>query len=91
MKIRKDDTVLVIAWKDKWKSWKVLKVLTKTNRIVVEWINVVTRSLKKVWANPGQIIKKENPLDVSNVMLVCPFTSKLTRIWFVFLEDKAWK
>lgn len=90
MKIRKDDNVLVISWKDKWKTWKVLKVLTKTNKVVVEWVNIVKRHLKKVWTNPGQIIQKENSLDVSNVMLVCPFTSKPTRVWFVFIEDKSW-
>lgn len=88
MKIRKGDNVLVISWKDKEKSWKVLKVLTKTNRVIVENINVVTRHIKKVWATPGQIIKKENPIDVSNVMLVCPFTSKPTRVWFVVVTTK---
>lgn len=90
MKIRKDDNVLVISWKDKWKTGKVLKVLTKTNRIVVENIKVVTRHMKKMWATPGQMIKKENPIDASNVMIVCPFTWKPTRIWYVLVEDKKW-
>lgn len=90
MKIRKDDNVLVISGKDKGKTGKVLKVLTKTSKIVVEWINVVTRNFKKVGTNPGQSIKKEAALDVSNVMLVCPFTSKPTRVWFVFIKDKSW-
>lgn len=58
MKIRKDDNVLVMTWKDKGKTWKVLKVLTKTNKIVVEWVNIVTRHLRKVWTTPGQMIKK---------------------------------
>lgn len=89
MKIRKDDNVLVISWKDKWKTGKVLKVLTKTDKIIVEWVKVATKHLKKMWANPGQIIKKENPIDVSNVMLVCPFTQKPTRIGYVFVEEKG--
>jgi large subunit ribosomal protein L24 len=88
MKIRKGDNVLVISWKDKWKTWKVLKVLTKTNRVVVENANMVTRHFKKMWTQAGQILKKENPIDASNVMLVCPFTSKPTRVWFVFIEEK---
>lgn len=90
MKIRKGDNVLVVSWKDKWKSWKVVKVLTKTNRVIVENVNMVTRHFKKMWTNPWQIVQKENPLDVSNVMLVCPFTSKPTRVWFVFVEEKKW-
>lgn len=89
MKIRKDDNVLVISWKDKWKTWKVLKVLTKTNRVIVENVNMVTRHYKKAWTQAGQKIQKENPLDTSNVMLVCPFTKKPTRVWFVFLEEKG--
>lgn len=89
MKIRKNDNVLVISGKDKGKTWKILKVLTKTWRIVVEWVNFVTRNYKKVWTTPGQSIKKENPMDVSNVMLVCPYTSKPTRVWFVIVEEKS--
>lgn len=88
MKIRKDDKVLVVSGKDKGKTGKVLKVLTKTNRVIVEGLNMVTRHYKKVWTTPGQIIQKENPMDVSNVMLVCPFTDKPTRVWFVFVEEK---
>lgn len=88
MKIRKGDNVLVISWKDKWKTWTILKVLNKTNRVIVEQVNLVTRHYKKVWATPGQKIQKENPLDISNVMLVCPFTKKPTRVWFVFVEEK---
>lgn len=90
MKIRKDDNVLVISGKDKDKTWKVLKVLTKTGKIIVEWVNIVTRNNKKNWTTPGQSIKKEAALDASNVMLVCPFTKKPTRVWFVFIEDKSW-
>ncbi len=90
MKIRKDDKVLVISGKDKSKEWKVLKVLTKTNKIVVEGINMVTRNYKKMGTTPGQSVKKEAAMDVSNVMLVCPFTSKPTRVWYVTINDKSW-
>lgn len=89
MKIRKDDNVLVISGKDKGKEWKVLKVLTKTSKIVVEWVNVVTRNYKKMWTTPGQSVKKEAAMDASNVMLVCPFTKKPTRVWFVFVDEKS--
>lgn len=89
MKIRKDDMVLVISGKDKGKEAKVLKVLTKTNRVIVEWVNMVTRNYKKMWTTPGQSVKKEAALDASNVMLVCPFTKKPTRVWFVLVEEKS--
>lgn len=89
MKIRKDDNVLVISGKDKGKQGKVLKVLTKTNRVLIEGINMVTRNYKKMGTTPGQSIKKENPIDVSNVMLVCPITSKPTRVWFVLVQEKT--
>lgn len=89
MKIRKGDNVLVISWKDKWQTSTVLKVLTKTSKIVVDKVNLVTRHYKKSWATPWQKVQKENPIDISNVMLVCPFTKKPTRVWFVFIEDKG--
>lgn len=89
MKIRKNDNVLVISGKDKGKTGKVLKVLTKTNKIVVEWVNIATRHFKKMGTAAGRIEKIEKALDVSNVMLVCPFTGKPTRVGFVLVEEKS--
>ena len=107
MKIKKGDMVQVISWKEKKKIWKVLKILPKTNRVLVEWIKVVKRHLKKMWTTPWQIISKENPIDLSNVMLVCPFVWKPTRVWYIkvkewekikkyrfsktWLKEKGWK
>ena len=93
MKIRTNDKVIVISWKkkDKWKTGKVLKVFKDTNKILIEKINIVTRHLKKTWSNPWQIVKMEKPIDVSNVALVCPFTTKPTKIGFVVIEDKKGK
>jgi large subunit ribosomal protein L24 len=90
MKLRKDDKVIVLTWKDKKKEGKILKVLNKENKVLVEWINVVSRHIKKMWTNPGQILKMEKPIDVSNVMLICPHTSKPTRIWYVTIDEKNW-
>ncbi len=92
MKIRKWDLVQVMSWKsqDKWKQAKVLNVNTKEWKIIVEWINIATKHIKKSWTNPWQIIKVEKAIDVSNVMLVCPFTKKPTRVWIVKIEEK-WK
>lgn len=92
MKIRTWDKVMVMCWKtdDKWKISEVVKSFPDQNKIVVKDINIATRHIKKQGANPWQIIKMEKPIDVSNVMLICPFTEKPTRVGFVKIEEK-WK
>ena len=89
MKIRSEDTVVIMAGKDKWKNGKVLKVFPITNKILVEWVNVVTKHIKKQGTTPGQILKMEKAIDASNAMLLCPFTEKPTRVWFVMIEEKG--
>lgn len=89
MKIRSWDKVKVITWKDKGTEAKVLKVFKQSGKILVEWVNVVTRHIKKMGTNPGQIIKMEKAIDASNVMLVCPHTNLPTRVWFVLVEEKG--
>lgn len=94
MKIRIWDTVKIMSWKrvDKNKEAKVLKVLKEENKIIVEWVNMVTRHVKKMGTTPGQIVKMEKAIDASAVMLVCPITKKPTRVWFVFdKEDKKFR
>jgi len=90
MKIRKWDKVQVMSWKqkDRWIIWEVVKVFRDKNKVLIKGINIVTKHIKKSWKNPGQILKVEKPIDASNVMLICPFTSKLTRIWFVLIKEK---
>ena len=70
-KIKKDDTVMIIAGKDKGKSGKVLEVDAKKGKVLVEGCNVVTKHQKPGAGNPqGGIVKKEAALDISNVMLM---------------------
>lgn len=88
MKIRSWDKVVVTAWKDKWKEWKILAVDIKKGRVLVEGVNIVTRHIKKQWTTPGQIVKAEKTIDVSNVSLKCPTTWKQTRIW---IKIEGWK
>lgn len=92
MKIRKWDKVQVMSWKekDRWVVAEVLKVDTSKDRVLVKWVNIVTKHVKKMWTNPGQIVKIEKPISASSVMLVCPFTEKPTRVWFIKVEEK-WK
>ncbi|NWH03976.1 50S ribosomal protein L24 [Desulfobacter latus] len=88
MRIKKDDKVKVLTGKDKGKIGKVLKVAKKTNRIVVENINMVKVHQRPSQENPqGGIVKKPMPMDVSNLMLMCNSCVKPTRIGIKQLED----
>lgn len=87
MKIKKGDTVKVIAGKDKDKEGKVLSVDKKNGKVVVECVNMVTKHAKPSAANQnGGIIQKEAALDMSNVMYV--YKGKPTRIGFKVENDK---
>ena len=86
-KIKKGDTVKVIAGKDKDKEGKVLTVDQKNNKVVVEGVNMITKHSKPTAANPnGGIIQKEAAIDASNVMLV--HEGKATRVGFKMEGDK---
>jgi len=82
-KIKKGDLVQMICGKDKGKRGKVIKVLPKENRVVVEGLNLVKKHQKpKRAGQKGQIVLVPRPVDVSNVMLVCPHCGKPTRVGF---------
>ena len=86
--IRKDDTVIVLAGSDKGKTGKVLKVLVKDERAIVEGINIVSKSAKPSAKNPqGGIIKQEAPIHISNLSLIDPKSGKATRIAIKKTED----
>lgn len=79
--VKKGDNVLVISGKGAGKKGKVLEVLPKASRIVVEGVNVVKRHTKPTQAAPqGGIVEKEAPFASSNVMLYCNKCNKPTRI-----------
>ena len=85
MKIKKGDTVKVIAGKDKDKEGKVLAV--KDGKVLVEGVNMVTKHTKASAANQqGGIVNKEAPIDASNVMLLV--NGKATRVGFKMVDDK---
>ena len=69
MRIKKDDTVVVITGKDKGKHGKVLKAMPKENRVVVEGVNVVTKHAKATRQSGAEIKHFEAPINASNVML----------------------
>jgi large subunit ribosomal protein L24 len=88
MNIRKNDTVLVIAGKDRGKKGKVRKALPESHKLIVEGVNMIKRHSKaRGVARQAGIIELEAPLDISNVMLICNKCNKPARVGFRFLED----
>ena len=80
MSIRKDDTVVVLSGKDKGKQGKVLEVMPRDKKVIVEKVNIVSRHTKpRQQGDQGGIIKKEAPLYACKVMRVCPKCGKPTR------------
>ena len=87
MKIKKGDTVKVIAGKDKDKEGKVIAVNKKDGKVLVEGVNMLTKHTKPSATNQnGGIIHQEGPIDISNVMYVHKGTA--TRIGFKMDGDK---
>lgn len=87
LKIKKGDTVKVIAGKDRDAEGKVISIDRKNGKVLVEGINMITKHAKPSQANPnGGIVHKEAPIDISNVMLV--FKGKATRVGFRIEGDK---
>jgi large subunit ribosomal protein L24 len=88
LQIKKNDLVAVIAGKDKGKRGKVLKVIPKTRRALVEKINIVKRHTKPGQASKqGGILERENPIHASNLMLVCAKCDHSVRVSFSRLVD----
>lgn len=88
-RIRKDDKVMVIAGKDQGKIGKVLKILRKSDKVLVEKINMAKRHVKPnpYRQEPGGIVEKEMPIHVSNLMVVCSSCSQATRVGYRKSED----
>jgi len=81
MNIKKGDLVLIKKGKDKGKSGKVIKILPKDDKVVVEALNLVKKIQKpKKAGEKGQMISIPRPVFRANVMLICPNCKKSTRI-----------
>ena len=86
--IKKNDTVMVIAGKEKGKTGKVLKILPKKNRAVVEKVNFIKRHMRPgAHSRQGGIVEKENPINISNLMVVCGKCTDPARVGRRVLED----
>lgn len=90
MKLKKGDTVMVIAGKDAGKESRITRVMPQKGKVLVEGVNTAKRHTKPTGATlQGGIIDKDMPIDASNVMIVCPKCGP-TRIGARF-DDKGVK
>lgn len=90
MKIRKNDTVLVIAGKDRGKRGKVRRVYLGENRALVEGINMIKRHMRpRPTVRQVGIIQREAPIPAAKLMLVCPKCDQPCRVGRRLLEDKS--
>ena len=92
MKVKKNDTVLVITGKDAGKTAKVLVALPKANKVVVDGVNVQKKHKKARSAQEVSSIQNQSgPIDASNVMVVCPVCNKATRVAYKVEGDKKFR
>ena len=87
-RIKKNDTVKVIAGKDKGKKGKVITVFPKIDKALVEGVNFVKKHMRKTQQEQqGGIVQKEMAIHLSNLMLICKRCNKPVRVGFSFLKD----
>ena len=89
MKIRKGDTIKIIRGKDRGKKGKVMQVFIKDNRLSIEGLNLkIKHTRPKKEGEKGQTVQFPGPMDIANVMLICPKCNKPTRVGYKKLENK---
>ena len=89
MNIRTDDKVIVLSGKDKGKEGKVLEAMPAEKKVVVEGVNVATCHMKpRKQGETGGIVRREIPMYVSKVQLVCPKCGKATRVGHTIVDGK---
>jgi large subunit ribosomal protein L24 len=86
-KIRKGDKVVVLAGKDKGRSGEVLSVSPKDNKAMVRGINMIVRHQRQTQSQEGGLIRKEAPIDLSNLAVADPKDGKPTRVGFQVQKD----
>ncbi len=87
MNIKKNDQVTIIAGKDKGKTGKVLQIFADVNRASVDGLNLLIKHMRpRRQGEKGQRIEFAAPMNISNMMLVCPKCNKATRVGHEFLK-----
>ena len=87
IRLKKGDEVIVIAGKDKGKTGKIVRVISEKRKVVVSDVNKYKKHQKPGNNEPGGIIEKDMPLDISNVAFFDTGTKKGTRIGYTFNKD----
>ncbi len=91
-KIKKGDLVLIVKGKDRGKKGKVIKVIPRESRIIVEGLNLVKKHVKpRRTGEKGKIIEIPAPISWSNVRLICPSCSKPTKVGFRQVNEKKFR
>ena len=89
MKVKKNDTVLVLTGKDSGKTGKVLRAMPSDNRVVVEGVNVQKKHKRARSAQETSgIVEQAGPIDASNVLVICPVCGKATRVSYAVVDGK---
>ena len=88
--IKRNDTVRVMTGRERGKQGQVRQVITESERVVIQGVNIVKRHMRqRSPTQPGGIIDLEAPLHISNVRLVCPSCGKPARVGFRFQANGA--
>jgi len=88
-KLKKGDTVKIVAGKEKGKTGKILKVISDKDQVVVEKLNIVKRHKRPDQKAKGGIVEKEGPINISNVMFLCNKCDEGVRVGYRRLEDES--
>jgi large subunit ribosomal protein L24 len=88
MKIKRNDKVKILAGKDKGKEGQVLQIFVEKNKASIEGLNLLIKHLRpRRQGEKGQRIEFPSPMDISNLMLICPKCGKGTRVGFKTVEE----
>ncbi|MCB0725657.1 MAG: 50S ribosomal protein L24 [Ignavibacteriae bacterium] len=89
-RLKKGDNVMVVSGNYKGTSGKILFINREKGRVIVEGVNIMHRHTKPNQKNPqGGIVRREAPINISNIMLICPKTNEPTRIGMEVITDEA--
>lgn len=88
MKVKKGDSVLIIAGKDKGRTGKIMKSFPKDLKVLVEGINLKKKHVRpKRDGEKGQVVEIPAVIDISNIKLICPKCGKVTRVGYKIDKD----
>lgn len=92
MRIKKNDNIIVISGKDRGRKAKVLKVLPKQNKAVIQGLNIIKKHRKaRKQGEKGQVVEIPAPIHISNLKVICGKCGKATRLGYKIIENKKYR